>query len=107
MVGQRQDKQPFKYSDKYMYAMPRIKQATAVKKRRRDQSDIFLVDIARIALALRIIKSSPIKAPGGPVVIRVATRNHQLHSFWSAPDKKDRLSEKKNTSPDICGRLEI
>ena len=49
------------------------------------RSEVSPVDVASMALALRTIRNSPTKAPGGPVVIRVATRNHQLQSFWSAP----------------------
>ena len=60
-----------------------------------DRSEVDLGDVARMALTLRTIKISPTKAPGGPVVTRVATRNHQLQNFWSAPKPTTAIRPKK------------
>ena len=46
-------------------------------------------DVTRMALALRAIRTSPTKAPGGPVVTRVPMRNHQVPEFPDRPDSYD------------------
>ena len=58
----------------------------------------------RIALALRAIRTSPTKAPGGPVVIRVATGNHQLQSFWKAPRLTMAINA-RNTTPCVNPKI--